>query len=109
MLQVEPIIPHEVQTGEAQKCTNNLQQNSKRKECQIENVNSHVEFRWSQKSELRQKVALESMGLLMQLHNSDDLIDDEDQKLNNSKKEELVPRYRFASPPYQEDHEKERV
>jgi len=44
-LHVEPIIPHEVQTSEAQKCTNNLQQNSKRKECQIENVNSQVEFR----------------------------------------------------------------
>jgi hypothetical protein len=31
-------------------------------------------------------------------------------KLNNSRREEVVPRYRFVSPPYyQEDHEKERV
>jgi hypothetical protein len=37
------------------------------------------------------------------------LIHDEDQKLNNSKREEIVPRYRFASPPYyQEDHEKKK-
>jgi hypothetical protein len=40
MPQVAPIIPHEVQTGEAQKHTNNLQQNSRREECQIENVDS---------------------------------------------------------------------
>jgi hypothetical protein len=40
MPQVAPIIPHEVQTGEEQKWTNNLQQNSRKEECQIENVDS---------------------------------------------------------------------
>jgi hypothetical protein len=40
MPQVAPIILHEVQTSEAQKCTNNLQQNSRRKKCRIENVDS---------------------------------------------------------------------
>jgi hypothetical protein len=45
MPQVAPIILHEVQTGEAQKCTSNLQQNSRREKCRIENVNSQVEFR----------------------------------------------------------------
>jgi hypothetical protein len=40
MLQVAPIIFGEEQIGEAQKCTNSLQQNFRRKECQIENVNS---------------------------------------------------------------------
>jgi hypothetical protein len=39
-LQATPIIPSEMQIGEAQKRTNSLQQNSKRKECQIENVDS---------------------------------------------------------------------
>jgi hypothetical protein len=35
-----PIIPHEVQTSETQKHTNSLQQNSKREEFHIKNVNS---------------------------------------------------------------------
>jgi hypothetical protein len=34
------IIPNEMQTGEAQRHTNNLQQNFKRVECQIGNVDS---------------------------------------------------------------------
>jgi hypothetical protein len=33
MPQTTPIIPHEVQTSEAQRCTSNLQQNSRREEC----------------------------------------------------------------------------
>ncbi len=40
MLQTTPIIFHEVQIGEAQKCTNNLQHNSKKEDRQIEYVDS---------------------------------------------------------------------
>jgi hypothetical protein len=36
---------HEMQTSEAWRCTNSLQQIFKRKECQIENVDSHIRFR----------------------------------------------------------------
>jgi len=43
--QVTLIIPCEVQTGETQRHTNNLQQNSRREERRIENANSHIEFR----------------------------------------------------------------
>jgi hypothetical protein len=40
MPQATSIISHEVQTSEAQRRTNNLQQNPNREECQIENVDS---------------------------------------------------------------------
>jgi hypothetical protein len=53
---------------------------------------------------------LESIGLLMQQHNTDDFIHDKNEKRNKSEREEVVPRYRSISPPfYREDHEKERV
>jgi hypothetical protein len=42
---VIPIILCEVQIGETQRRGSNLQQNSKKEECQIENVNSQDEFR----------------------------------------------------------------
>jgi hypothetical protein len=45
MPQVTLIIPCEVQTSDTHKCTNSLQRNSKRKECQIENVDSQDGFR----------------------------------------------------------------
>jgi hypothetical protein len=45
---------------------------------------------------------------LMQQHNFYVLIQEEEQRLNRSKREEVIPRYIFASPPYyQEDHENE--
>jgi hypothetical protein len=44
MPQATLIIPCEVQIGEAHMHINNRQQNSKRKECQIQNANSKVEF-----------------------------------------------------------------
>jgi hypothetical protein len=41
----------------------------------------------------------------MQQHNSDALIHEEEQSLNKSKREEVVPRYISASPPYyREEH-----
>ncbi len=50
---------------------------------------------------------LESIGL-MQRHNYDVLIWKEEQILNISKREEVVPRFKFASPLYYwEDHENE--
>ncbi len=36
----------------------------------------------------------------MHQHNSNTLIQKQEQKLNMSKREEVVPRYKFASPPY---------
>lgn len=39
------IIPHEVQIGETLKHISSLQQNFKKEKHQIENANSHVEFR----------------------------------------------------------------
>jgi hypothetical protein len=45
MPHVVPIIPNELQIGEAQRRTNNLLQNSKRDEREIENVDSQVEFK----------------------------------------------------------------
>jgi hypothetical protein len=36
----------------------------------------------------------------MQLQNFEALIYEEEQKLNKSKMEEVVPRYRLVSPPY---------
>ncbi len=45
MPKATPIIPREMQANEAQRHTNNLQQNSKREKCQIGNVDSQVEFR----------------------------------------------------------------
>jgi hypothetical protein len=39
------IIPNELQIGEAHRHTNNLLQNSKRDEHEIENANSQVEFK----------------------------------------------------------------
>jgi hypothetical protein len=45
MLQAAPIIPCEVQNGEAQRHTNSLLQNSKKEECRFKNVDSQVEFR----------------------------------------------------------------
>ncbi len=42
--QVTPIIPREMQIGEAQRCTNSLQQNSRRVDCKIKNANSQVKF-----------------------------------------------------------------
>jgi hypothetical protein len=70
MPHVAPIIPHELKIGEALKHTNNMQWNSKKEECYIENVDSDVEFRWKNwQSKLRQIVALESIGL-MQQHDS---------------------------------------
>ncbi len=63
--QAAPIIPCEVQNGEAQRCTNSLQQNSRKEQHQIENVDSHVEFiQKSRKSEPRQKAMLESIDLM---------------------------------------------
>jgi hypothetical protein len=38
--QIAPIISCEVQTGEAHKCTSNLQQNFGKEKCQIKNVGS---------------------------------------------------------------------
>ncbi len=50
--------------------TNNLQQNSTREKRQIENADSHVEFRRrSQKSKPQQGIALESTSLI-QRHDS---------------------------------------
>ncbi len=44
----------------------------------------------------------------MQQHNSDALIQKEEQRLNRSKREEVIPRYIFTSSPYyQKDHENE--
>ncbi len=43
--QATSIIPCEMQTSEAYKCTNNLQQNFKREKRQLKNVNSQVKFR----------------------------------------------------------------
>ncbi len=44
----------------------------------------------------------------MQQHNFNSLIQEEEQRFNISKREEVVPRYKFASPPYyREDHEDE--
>ncbi len=43
--QATSIILREVQISEAQRHTNSLKQNSKRKKCGIENVDSQVEFR----------------------------------------------------------------
>ncbi len=37
---------------------------------------------------------------LMQQHNFDTFIQEEKQRLNRSEREEVVPRYRFASPLY---------
>ncbi len=66
-----------MQIDEAQKHTNNLQQNSKKEVCHIENVNSHVEFKQkSWKFEPWQKVMLESTSLTHQ-HDSDALIHEE--------------------------------
>jgi len=45
---------------------------------------------------------LESANLMHQ-HNSDTLIQEEEQKLNMSKREEIVLRYRSASPIYYRD------
>jgi hypothetical protein len=48
---------------------------------------------------------LESLGL-MQQQKSDVIMYEEEQKLNTLEREEVVPKYRFASPfYYQEDHE----
>jgi hypothetical protein len=45
---------------------------------------------------------------LMQQHDYDVLIQEEQQRLNMSKKEEVLLRYKFASPPYyQEGQENE--
>jgi hypothetical protein len=45
---------------------------------------------------------LESTNL-MQQHNTDILSQEEEQRLNMSEREEVVPRYKFASPPYYQD------
>jgi len=37
---------------------------------------------------------------LMQQHNFDTLIQEEEQRLNKSEREEIVPRYKFVSLPY---------
>ncbi len=42
---------------------------------------------------------LESVDL-MQQHDSDVIIQKEQHRFNRSEREEVVPRYRFASPPY---------
>jgi hypothetical protein len=48
---------------------------------------------------------LESTNL-MQQHDSNALIHEEKQRFNKLKRGEVMPRYRFASPPYyQEKHE----
>ncbi len=39
----------------------------------------------------------------MQQHNSNVLIQEEEQRLNRSERKEIVLRYRFASPPYYQD------
>jgi hypothetical protein len=57
-------------------------QNFNREDCHIENANSQVEFRqrsWELKP--RQRVVLESSHL-MQQHNSDTLIQEEQHRLN---------------------------
>jgi len=46
--------------------------------------------------EPQQKVALESIGIVQQ-HNYNALIQEEKQKINKSKREEVVPRYIFTS------------
>jgi hypothetical protein len=61
------IIPCEVQTGEAQRCTINLH---------------------------------EILKSLLWQRNSDALMNEKEQKFNKSKKEEVIPRYKFVSPPY---------
>jgi hypothetical protein len=44
----------------------------------------------------------------MQQHNFDALIQEEEQRFNRLEREEIVPRYKFASSPYyQKDHENE--
>jgi hypothetical protein len=95
-----------VQTSEAQRRTNNLLQNSKKKEHKIENVGSQVKFRQrSWESELRQKVVLKST-YLMQQHNFNILIQKEEQRFDKSKKEEIIPRYRFTLRPYHSNGKK---
>ncbi len=72
-----PIMPHEMQIGEAQRCTSNLMPNSKREERQIENADSQVEFKQrSQEFKPQQKIVLGSTNL-MQQHNFDTLIQEE--------------------------------
>ncbi len=45
----------------------------------------------------------------MHKHDFDDLIHENEQRFNKSKREEVVPRYKFASPLYyQKDHEIEK-
>ncbi len=47
---------------------------------------------------------------LMQQHDFDALIYEEEQRLNRLEREEVVPRYKFASPPYYEEkHEDEEL
>jgi hypothetical protein len=64
------------------------------------------EFRQTnQESKLRQKVTLESPGL-MQQQNFDALMYEKEQRFNMSKKEEVVPRYKSISLPYyKKEHE----
>ncbi len=103
MSQAALIILHGVQIGETQRCTSNLLQNSKREEHQIENANSKVEFRQrSQEFEPQLGVVLELVDL-MQQYTFDVLIQEEEERLNMSKREEVVPRYRSTSHFYYRD------
>ncbi len=87
-----------------------MQQNSKRKEPHIENPDSQVEFRQRNREfEPWQRVALE-LTSLMQQHNFDVLIHEEEHRLNMSKREEVILRYIFASLPYyRKEHEDEEL
>jgi hypothetical protein len=52
---------------------------------------------------------LESAGL-MQQHDFDIFIYEKEQRLNRLEREEVVPTYKFASPPYyQKEHEDEEL
>jgi hypothetical protein len=47
---------------------------------------------------------------MMQQHDFNVLIHEEEQRLNMSEREEVIPRYKYVSPPcYQEEHEDEEL